>query len=240
MASNSSEAHWDSVYGARHGIVAASHDDPIAAAALTHFGDVRGRRILDVGCGGGEYSLLFAGDGADVVSIDTSAQAIERLQDHCTQNNVTNVHAERMSAFDIETLGRFDLVFGSYVLHHLEPFDEFASLLRRVVLPGGRGFFQENNAMSDILIWCRDHLVGHYGIPKFGDDEEFPLTPSEVNVLRRHFDVQVTYPEFLFARLGTRYLLKGRGAATAQRVDEYLYRFPRIRRYSYRQFLYLS
>jgi SAM-dependent methyltransferase len=184
--------------------------------------------------------LMFALGGAEVVSIDTSAQAIERLREHCKLNDITNVRAECMSAFDIETLGRFDLVFGSYILHHLEPFDEFCRILRSVIVPGGRGFFQENNAMSDVLIWCRDHLVGHYGIPKFGDDDEFPLTPSEVKSLASHFEVRAEYPEFLFARLASRYLLKDRGMRTAKRVDDYLYRFPRVRQYSYRQFLFLS
>src|SRR5689334_19600310 len=44
---------------------------------LALVGDVRGRRILDLGCGEGGYARAFAGRGADVVGVDGSARLIE-------------------------------------------------------------------------------------------------------------------------------------------------------------------
>jgi len=59
---------------------------------------------------------------------------------------------------------------------------------------GGRAFFYENSAMSSLLVWFRQHVVGRWWVPKCGDEEEFPLTPGEVDMLRRAFAVRVAYP----------------------------------------------
>jgi hypothetical protein len=42
----------------------------------------------------------------------------------------------------------------------------------------GRGFFWENNARIKSMIWFRQNIVGKLWVPKFGDSEEFPLTPG--------------------------------------------------------------
>ena len=81
---------------------------------------------------------------------------------------------------------------------------------------------------------------GKYGIPKFGDDEEFPLTPGEIDCLRKHFSVQVVYPELLFFRLVSVYLLKGRMTNAFGALDKFFFRYPAFRAKSYRQYLLLS
>ena len=169
-----------------------------------------------------------------------SRAAIENLGRYCEANGITGVEPHCLRAQDIAQLGPVDFVFGSMILHHVEPFDQFTSTLRGVLAPGGRGLFLENNATSSLLIWFRENVVGRYGIPKFGDDEEFPLTPAEVGSLRRHFDVRVVYPEMYLARLVSTYLLKGRLEGTFVRLDELLFRVPALRKYSYRQLVYLS
>jgi SAM-dependent methyltransferase len=46
-------------------------------AAIDALGDVRGKTILDVGCGSGLYAIYFAQHGADVTGLDFSANMIE-------------------------------------------------------------------------------------------------------------------------------------------------------------------
>jgi hypothetical protein len=127
-----------------------------------------------------------------------------------------------MSAFNINNLGDFDFVFGNLILHHLEPFGLFASVLRKTIITGGKAFFHENSAVSDLLIWFRNNLVGKYGIPKYGDDE-FPLTPQEVEILKKHFTVEVENPELVFFGLVSVYLLKGKFHKALKGLDDYLY-----------------
>src|SRR5437763_7875096 len=44
--------------------------------AYALLGDVRGKRVLDLGCGSGENSFLLSRRGADVISVDLSASLI--------------------------------------------------------------------------------------------------------------------------------------------------------------------
>ena len=63
--------------------------------------------------------------------------------------------------------------------------------LRRTLKPNGKAFFYENNAASDLLIWFRNNLVGKLGVPKYGDKDESPLAPQEIDLLRRSFSVRI-------------------------------------------------
>jgi 2-polyprenyl-3-methyl-5-hydroxy-6-metoxy-1,4-benzoquinol methylase len=237
-SASSPEQHWELLYQEKD-IEPVADDDSVGLAALAHLGDLRGRRLLDLGCGNGEYSLFFAAHGAEVVAVDRSVTAIERLRAQCEAAGLA-VEPRVADAFGIERLGPFDAAFGSMILHHLEPFDEFAAVLRRAVRPGGRAFFYENNAASGLLLWCRKHLTGRFGIPKNSDDLEFPLEPREIDVLRAFFDVQVVFPELLLARMFSAYVLRGHGDRAMEWIDSQLYRFEGLRAWSYHQYVMLG
>jgi SAM-dependent methyltransferase len=236
---------WDGVFA--HGgasdysrVEMPNLDDAILKTALEHFGDVRGKTLVDLGCGRGATSLFFAHHGADVIALDTSTQAIGNLAAYCEANRVANLEPRVLSALDLDRLGEADFVFGSMILHHLEPFAVFAGRLRQTLRPDGKAFFWENNARSRALLWCRENVIGKLWIPKYGDADEFPLTPREVDELRRHFDVHVEYPELLLFRMIPRYLFRGRMMRPFEALDRFFYRVPAIRQYSYRQFVRLS
>jgi 2-polyprenyl-3-methyl-5-hydroxy-6-metoxy-1,4-benzoquinol methylase len=232
-------SHWDEEYRGSP-VRTPAQDAPVLVAALQHFGDVAGRRLVDLGCGTGEASLFCAAHGASVVSIDNSKVAIDNLRAYCVEHNVSNVTPICMDAADIAEVGSCDFIFGSLVLHHVEPFEEFALALRATLRPKGRAFFYENNARSRLLMWFRRHVVGKLWVPRHGDKEEYPLTPEEVNTLAKHFRLEVRYPELLFMRLISVYLFRGRGHRQLERLDDLLYRVPRLRRYSYRQCVLLE
>ena len=236
---------WDSLFskgqeGGYSRVEMPDLNDPVLHRALEHFGNVEDKTVIDLGCGRGATSLFFARCGANVISVDLSEVAIENLVAYCRRNSVGNIHPMRLSALEIGNVPKADCVFGSMILHHIEPFAEFARILRASVKPGGKGFFWENNAQSNTMIWLRQNLVGRLWVPKYGDPEEFPLTPSEVDELRRYFDVTVEYPELLYFRMIPTYLLRGRLMRPFQLLDGLFYRFPKFRRYSYRQYVFLS
>jgi len=235
----SSESFWNDIYSYNPTCIP-NEDDPVLLTALDYFGDVSGVRLLDLGCGDGRSSLFFAKRGANVVSIDTSAVSIENLSQFCQANGINNITPIQCSAFDIGSLEPFDLVFGTMILHHLEPFADFAKVLRSSMVSSGKAYFYENSAFSGLLIWFRNNIVGKYGIPKFGDDDEFPLMPEEVEHLKNHFNVKIVHPELLFFRLASLYALKGKLHGLTNKLDEYFFQFPSFRKYSYRQNLFLS
>ena len=66
---------------------ASSYDeDPNPLVALEEpvtlelIGDVRGQRVLDLGCGTGRYCVLLARRGASVVGIDPSSAMLEQAK----------------------------------------------------------------------------------------------------------------------------------------------------------------
>ena len=232
--------YWDRHYRGREVVAVPAADDPCARHALAHFGDLTNARVLDLGCGTGEYSVLFASHGAHVVAVDRSEVAIATLAAACSANGIAGIEPVAADAFEIDRLGTFDCVFGKFVLHHLEPFPDFVGRLRAATRDGGLGYFYENNGRSRALLWARAHLVGRYGIPRFGTDEEFPITPDELDVMAQQFDVTIDIAETYLVRLAAQYLLRSRLMGPAERADTVLYRrLPGLRRYSYFQGLAL-
>ena len=226
---------WDTLYTTSS--YSRDLNQPVVSAALNHFGDIRGKTILELGCGPGSSVLHFASCGANVIGVDISEKAITDLNTYCASNNISNVRGICASALDLSAIEPVDFVFGSMILHHLEPFPEFVIQLKHLLKPGGGAFFWENNAASKLLVWFRNHVVGNLWVPKYGDNEEFPLTPYEVDQLRAVFQVKIVYPEMYFFRLASAYLMRHFGFEFAGKVDAFFYRRKWLLRYSYRQYV---
>lgn len=213
---------------------------PMYRRAAEHFGDLRGKTLIDLGCGAGASSLFFASLGAEVISVDLSATAVNNLKRYCLQHGIDNIRPMVLAAQNISNLPPVDCVFGSMILHHIEPFDQFAAALRAAVKPGGRAFFWENNSASKTMMWFRRNVVGKFWIPKYGDEDEWPLAPYEVDHLRKHFQVDNEFPEMVFVQMVSTYLLAGKLKWLTGGVDKVLARIPAVRKYSYRQYLCLK
>jgi 2-polyprenyl-3-methyl-5-hydroxy-6-metoxy-1,4-benzoquinol methylase len=240
---SNAELHWNRLHGDQEVEVPSRGDwfFDVLEDALEHFGgDVTNSRLLDLGCGLGAASLFFADRGASVVSVDTSEVAINRLRAYCMEQGIPNVTPLQKSAEEIADIGTFDFIFGSFILHHIEPFEEFVPALRAALRHGGRAFFFENNSRNPILMWARKYLAGKLWVPKYGDEEESPLAPDEVTSLSENFHVEVIYKELYFFRLLPAYVTRGKGHRLFRQLDLLFYRVPRFRQHSYRQYVSLS
>ncbi len=113
----------------------------IMPAMLGFLGDVRGLRILDLGCGEGGYSRELAARGAQLVSVDCSAKAIEYASALAEKENLSIEHYIRNSndLFGIEAQ-QFDIVLCSMMLMDCEDLDGTLREAARVLKPGGRLF----------------------------------------------------------------------------------------------------
>src|SRR5262245_880881 len=82
-------------------------------------GDLRGKKVLDLGCGAGEAAVWFAKQGADVVASDLSPAFLELV------HRVAELHSVRVQTHraDADRLGlpagSFDVVYAGNVLHHV-------------------------------------------------------------------------------------------------------------------------
>lgn len=110
---------------------------------LDALGDVRGRAVLDYGCGSGGGSRALAQRGARVTAFDLSHR---RLAEARARNVAGNSPEARYLLSAAETLpfpdGAFDAVYGKQILHHLQ-LEPAIPEIRRVLKPGGRAAFLE-------------------------------------------------------------------------------------------------
>jgi len=110
--------------------------------ALRSMGDLKGKKILDLGCGAGETAVYFALQGADVCACDV-AEDLLTVAGRLAEKFGVEVHFSAASAGALPyPEGSFDFVFGNGVLHHVD-LASTAKEISRVLKDGGKAFFVE-------------------------------------------------------------------------------------------------
>ena len=104
---------------------------------LMSLDDLRGRRVLEIGCGMGLHSEMLARAGAQLVSIDLSATSVAATQERFRLKGLS-ADIRRM---DAETLAfddaSFDMVWSWGVIHHSSRTGRIVGEIARVLRPGG-------------------------------------------------------------------------------------------------------
>jgi SAM-dependent methyltransferase/ADP-ribose pyrophosphatase YjhB (NUDIX family) len=138
------KAAWDMIsaaYQAKHRLKTdAAHYGPRLPTEndLRLLGDVAGKRILEIGCGGGQCSIAFAKQGAVATGIDQSAVQLQHARGLATAEGVRVEFIEG----DITTLPQIktasqDAVFSAYALDYVEDAATCFAEVARVLKPGG-------------------------------------------------------------------------------------------------------
>jgi ubiquinone/menaquinone biosynthesis C-methylase UbiE len=84
------------------------------ALTFEHAGDVRGRRVLDAGCGSGRYAVEFAQRGAaEVVGVDFATDMLALAREFATANGVAErCHFVRADFGSFTDARQFDVTIG--------------------------------------------------------------------------------------------------------------------------------
>ena len=109
-----------------------------------------GRRVLEVGCGMGRYTLLLAERGIAVEGLDLSAVLLERLRAFDGGRFDVPLHTADVVDPPTELLGGFDAVVGFFALHHLHDLGASFEAMTRLLSPGGTIAFLEPNPYNPL------------------------------------------------------------------------------------------
>jgi SAM-dependent methyltransferase len=90
-----------------------------------------GERILDLGCGDGTLTKVIAGEGCDVVGVDSSSALVAAALK-------LGLCVDEISAYDIAYQEEFDAVFSNAALHWMTDADRVIEKVYEALRPGGR------------------------------------------------------------------------------------------------------
>ena len=112
---------------------------------LKLLGNVRGKRILDLGCGPGIHSKKLLDRGAKVKGIDISKELIELARKEAPEAEFKVGDISKLPYRNAE----FDIAFASLVMGHLKEWGKVLSEVRRVLKKGGIFVFSNYNPVTE-------------------------------------------------------------------------------------------
>lgn len=94
---------------------------PEMRCIVERLGELRGKRLLDVGCGLGEASVYFAMLGAEVTASDLSSGMLEATARLAARNNVSvRTHLSAAEDLRLSECAVFDVIYAGNLLHHVD------------------------------------------------------------------------------------------------------------------------
>jgi 2-polyprenyl-6-hydroxyphenyl methylase/3-demethylubiquinone-9 3-methyltransferase len=146
LAKFSEQAHrwWDpdSEFGPLHQI------NPLRLGWIDSLaGGLAGKRVVDIGCGGGILADSMARKGANVLGIDLAKKALRVAQLHALEAGTPNVEYREVSAEALaaEEPAGYDVVTCMEMLEHVPRPESVVQACAALVKPGGWVFFSTIN-----------------------------------------------------------------------------------------------
>jgi 2-polyprenyl-3-methyl-5-hydroxy-6-metoxy-1,4-benzoquinol methylase len=145
------ERGWDPItpeYGKSYADMVWNNFDPSPIDMIEkEWGPVKGRKILDLGAGPGQYTAEFAKRGAQVIWYDVSqyylTYARDRLSKIKSNYPITFVKGYLEDAQKLNE--RFDLVFNRVCFYYSISDFKFAKIIHNLIAPSGNAFIMANH-----------------------------------------------------------------------------------------------
>lgn len=152
-----------------------------------------GKRVLDVGCGGGILSEAIAKKGANIKGIDLSEKALKVAELHSLESGVQVsyelIAAEALAAREA---GQYDVVTCMEMLEHVPDPSAIVQACATLVKPGGRLFFSTLNRNPKSYLFA---IIGaEYMLrllPRGTHDYAKFIKPAELSQFARNANLEV-------------------------------------------------
>jgi 2-polyprenyl-6-hydroxyphenyl methylase/3-demethylubiquinone-9 3-methyltransferase len=157
-------------------------------------GSLEGKRILDIGCGGGILSESLANEGAIVVGIDLAKAGLEVAKLHLLESGF-DIDYQFISAEDLTNSESesFDVITCLEMLEHVPDPSLIIDACSKLVKPNGRVFFSTINRNPKSYFFA---IVGAEYVlnllPKGTHNYEKFIRPSEIDGWARACNLSVS------------------------------------------------
>ncbi len=167
--------------------------NPLRLEWINALAPVAGKRVVDVGCGGGILAEAIAQKGATVTGIDLSEKALKVADLHSLESGIT-VRYELISAEDLAAreAGHYDVVTCMEMLEHVPDPSAVVKACAALVKPGGQVFFSTLNRNPKSYLFA---IIGAEYVlrllPRGTHDYAKFITPAELSQYSRNAGLQV-------------------------------------------------
>ncbi len=128
--------------------------NPLRTKFITDGLNLSGRKVLDVGCGGGILTEALARCGAQATGIDLSNESIEAAKVHARQQGLDiEYRYENIDETASKHAGEFDAITCMEMLEHVPEPKKIIAACSRLLKPGGHAFFSTINRTPKAFVF---------------------------------------------------------------------------------------
>jgi len=157
--------------------------NPLRLEWIEQLARLQGKRVLDIGCGGGILADSMARRGASVLGIDLAAKPLKVAQLHALEAGTPSVEYREVAAEALaqELPGHFDSVTCMEMLEHVPDPSSIVRACAELVKPGGWVFFSTLNRNPKSFLFAiigAEHVLNL--LPKGTHEYARFIKPSEL------------------------------------------------------------
>lgn len=167
--------------------------NPLRLAYVEEHTTINGKRVLDVGCGGGILSESLARAGAEVTGIDLSQPALSVAALHAAEADIeVDYQCVATEEYAKHNAGVFDVITCMEMLEHVPDPEAIVAACSTLLKPGGSAFFStlnRNNKSYAFAIVGAEYLLSL--LPRGTHEWKRFIKPSELATWCRLSNLQI-------------------------------------------------
>ena len=157
--------------------------NPLRLEWIDRAAGLAGKKVLDVGCGGGILAEAMARRGAEVTGIDLGEKGLRVAELHLAVSNLpVKYEMESAENYAARHAGEFDVVTCMELLEHVPEPAGMVAACARLARPGGFVFFSTINRNPKSYLFAvvgAEYVLGL--LPKGTHDYQRFIKPSELS-----------------------------------------------------------
>jgi SAM-dependent methyltransferase len=161
---------------------------------LQRMGDLKGKKLLDIGSGLGESSVYFALQGAEVTAVDVSPRMVKTALELGLRFGVKLQGIVSGAEILEVSPASYDLIYIANTIHHVQDRAALFAQMQRALKPGGRFFSYDPLAYNPAINLYR-RMASAVRTP-----DESPLSRADLDSARKYFR-HVGHREFWISSL---------------------------------------